>query len=264
MNIGIIGCGYVGGAVKSFFVEEGCEVRVYDTDPERSSHSLEDVAGDSEAIFVCVPTPTDKSGVQDLTAFRVVMDYLDGFNTAEDISPIVVKSTVLPGSFKGYTHLPVLYAPEFLTERTAGEDFINPRRIVVGTGDEDLQIWADNFFERFWPTVLQVHTTLDGAALVKYASNTFFAVKVGFFNDIEELCTHHGADFDTVRLGVILSGWVNEMHTLVPGPDGKPGYGGHCLPKDSEALVTYARTLGLDLNILRGAQEANALRRGPL
>lgn len=262
MDIGVIGCGYVGGAVRDYMREEGYRVRVYDVDPYRATHSLEDVVGDSALLYVAVPTPTRPDGSQDLGALLEVLDYLRGFGEAAELPVIVIKSTVLPGVLTEYWDLPMVYSPEFLTQNRALYDVANPKRIVIGAEDEDILTTYADFCEMTWYGIPQIHTTLDGAALAKYAANTFGAVKVGFWNDVWELCGHYGVDYEDVRRSVILSGWVAEMHTRVPGPDGSLGYGGACLPKDSAALVAHAARLGKDLGILRAAQAANRERRG--
>jgi UDPglucose 6-dehydrogenase len=82
--------------------------------------------------------------------------------------------------------------------------------------------------------------------MVKYAHNVFGALKVTYFNCIYDLCQKLGMDYERVRAGILGSTYINEMHTKVPGPDGKLGYGGKCVPKDVNAftLMTKGTPLG--------------------
>ena len=78
--------------------------------------------------------------------------------------------------------------------------------------------------------------TSEEAEMVKYAHNVFGALKVTYFNCIYDLCQKMGMDYERVRKGILGSTYINEVHTQVPGPDGKLGYGGKCFPKDVNAM----------------------------
>lgn len=78
--------------------------------------------------------------------------------------------------------------------------------------------------------------TSEEAELVKYAHNVFGALKVTYFNCIYDLCRRMGMDYARVRSGILGSTYINDVHTMVPGPDGKFGYGGKCFPKDVNAM----------------------------
>ena len=80
------------------------------------------------------------------------------------------------------------------------------------------------------------------AEITKYSHNVFGAVKVTFFNGIYELAKQTGCDYEKIRKGVLLSGYINEPHTMVPGPDGKTGYGGKCFPKDVAAFINFCQS----------------------
>ena len=77
--------------------------------------------------------------------------------------------------------------------------------------------------------------------MVKYAHNVFGALKVTYFNCIYDLCQKLGMDYEQVRKGVLASTYINDVHTMVPGPDGKFGYGGKCFPKDVNAMEKMFR-----------------------
>ena len=88
---------------------------------------------------------------------------------------------------------------------------------------------------------------------MKIFCNSFYAVKVQFFNELYLLCNNFGANYETVTSLIINNGWVNPMHTKVPGPDGQLSYGGACFPKDTKALEKFMVDNNLDHAILSAA-----------
>ena len=122
--------------------------------------------------------------------------------------------------------------PEFLTERTHIEDF--ERQPMVFTGEVDLlsRIFKGKRFVRM--------SSLE-AEITKYAHNVFGAYKVTYFNAVCDYCKRMGADWANVHSGMLLSGYINDTHTYVPGPDGKFGYGGKCFPKDVNAFTIMSQ-----------------------
>ena len=174
--------------------------------------------------------------------------------TAPPESTLVLKSTVLPGTCRSLAvkHR-LVFNPEFLTARTAVEDFAHPDSIVLGGPHvDDL---AELYDRHFSAKILCM--SWEEAELVKYTRNTFYALKVAWWNEVYDLCAAHGVDYKQVKDGVLASGWVNPMHCDVPGHDGRRGFGGACLPKDSEALVAHADACDVDLSILRAVLKSN-------
>ena len=92
-------------------------------------------------------------------------------------------------------------------------------------------------------------------------TNTFFATKISFLNDMKILSDESGARWEDVIEGFVRDGRVGHTHLNVPGHDGKFGFGGACFPKDVNALINYADTIGISLNTLKGAWETNLLVR---
>ena len=88
-------------------------------------------------------------------------------------------------------------------------------------------------------------------------NNCFFATKVSFLNEMYMIAEKSGADWDMAVEGFIRDGRIGHSHLAVPGPDGKFGFGGSCFPKDMQAIIAYAKTLGIDLKTLSGAWETN-------
>ena len=155
-KIGVVGNGFVGGAVKfGFSPQTGCdaEVRVYDKNPDKSTHTLEETVNQSNFIYLSVPTPANKDGSISLDIlFDVFKDIDDVIDYEDDHQPIILlRSTVTPGTTGKiqikYPKMNIVFNPEFLTERSAKFDFINQSRFIVGgswgdtTAVEQLYKW---------------------------------------------------------------------------------------------------------------------------
>lgn len=262
-RIGVIGGGYVGGTVAKFFREGGADVKVYDKFIQQDT--LEEVLA-QDYIFVAVPTnytpppspPYEggeiKGGI-DLSAMDDAMA-----NAAKSMArAIVIKSTVVPGTTdkyqKQYPHLKIVFNPEFLTEATAYQDFKYPDRQIVGYTLESYNIAGEVMgilplapFSRIVPAT--------AAEMAKYYGNTWFSVKVTFANQMYDLCEASGIDYDVVKDCVSADRRIGQSHLDV-WHGGYRGYGGKCLPKDTRALISFAKTLGIDLKLLHTAEEIN-------
>ena len=254
IKVGIIGCGFVGGALKTWLEEnnaENCECRVSDP-PKGFNDDLSDV----DIAFLQIHVRTEDDGTQDLTLMKELIRKLP------DV-PVFVRTTILPGTsglLSKETGRKVHYMPEFLTERTHIEDFRKQTMVFPVEGEPD----ALDLLVRVFPGKrFTVMTSLE-AEITKYAHNVFGAYKVTYFNAVREYCEKMGARWATVHGGCLLSGYINEMHTVVPGPDGKFGYGGKCFPKDVNAFakLTAGTPLGTllaplhELNVhFRGVEE---------
>lgn len=264
MNIGIVGYGYVGSAVAAAFADRA-SVRFHD--PARpGSVPLADLAHD-DVVFVCVPTPAGPGGDADLSA---VEDVLGELQAAGATATVTLKSTVPPGTTARlairYARLSLAVAPEFLRERSAVHDFAHPARLVVGfapaTSGPARARLREILAWRF-PGVPLVELDPTAAELVKYGANAFFAVKVGFANELADLAAGLGVAWEPVREAMGLDPRIGPDHLGVPGADGRPGFGGSCLPKDTRALLVRAEELGVDLPLLEATVVENRRRRGP-
>ena len=99
--------------------------------------------------------------------------------------------------------------------------------------------------------------TAKESALIKYASNSFLAIKTSYFNQLYDVCEADGMDFDTVRHILTQDQRIGTDHSMVPGPDGNKGWGGHCFPKDTSAFIQYANGLNKPISILDTAVQYN-------
>ncbi|MFC0115794.1 UDP-glucose dehydrogenase family protein [Kibdelosporangium aridum] len=209
------------------------------------------VSPETEVLFLCVPTPMGADGSADLRAVESVLAEVG------DMLPsgcaVATKSTVPVGTADRLRHMvnvPIVANPEFLREGSAVDDFLHPDRIVVGSADrEAAQRVGDLYAALQAPTLV-----LDAASaeMVKYAANCFLAVKLSYVNAIAQLCDRVGADVRDVTEGMGLDPRIGRSF-LKPGP----GWGGSCLPKDTNALLHVAEQAGLDFALLRSAIEQN-------
>jgi UDPglucose 6-dehydrogenase len=207
---------------------------------------------DTEVLFLCVPTPMGADGSADLSAVESVLAEV-GDVLPEDCA-VATKSTVPVGTterLERMVNASVVANPEFLREGSAVDDFLHPDRIVVGSSDKDAARRVGELYRALGaPTLI-----LDAASaeMVKYASNCFLAVKLSYVNAIAQLCDKVGADIAAVPEGMGHDPRIGRSF-LKPGP----GWGGSCLPKDANALVHVAESVGLEFPLLRSAIEQNA------
>ena len=268
MKLGIIGNGFVGNAIAHAFIP--CmEVKIYDKNPEKSFNTLEDVVNDSDVVFVSVPTPMRSDGTIDLSIVESVFDSIQVCYKPESSAVFVLKSTVVPGTTRRlkqrHPTLQIVFNPEFLTERHARFDFLNQSRIVLGfetdldDGNRNLSVERVKglYNERFSGSNF-ITTTYETAEMIKYFNNLFFAVKVSFMNEMKLVAEKTKLiNWDKAVRGFVSDGRVGDSHLQVPGPDGKRGFGGSCFPKDINAFMTFAESIGLDLAVLKGAWKTN-------
>ena len=185
---------------------------------------MNDDLSDIDIAFVQIHVPTEDDGTQDLQLM------IDLIKSLPDV-PVFVRTTILPGTsecLSKATGRQVCYMPEFLTERTHIEDFRKQTMVFTGAVDLLIKVFPGKKFT--------VMTPLE-AELTKYIHNVFGAYKVTYFNAAREYVEKMGGDWAKVHTGTLLSGYINDMHTYVPGPDGKFGYGGKCFPKDVNAFT---------------------------
>ena len=262
MQIGIVGQGYVGSAVKEVFSKH-YETNTFDLNGDCTCTDIEDLVAASDIIFVCVPTPMKKDGSCDTSIDESVVKDIDETVqcfTNKDHKIVAIKSTVTPGTTnrlnKKYKNITVIFNPEFLTEANFIDDFKNQNRIIIG-GERPSTTKLRQVYSLAFPNVKIVKTGSITAEMVKYFTNTFLATKVSFANEMKMICDGLNIDYDKVVEYSTYDERLGKSHWAVPGPDGKLGFGGSCFPKDLNALIHLARNLETSLNTIGGAWDTN-------
>jgi nucleotide sugar dehydrogenase len=262
INLGIIGLGFVGGAVHNAFSTSDATLCV--VDPAHSDVTIQQLVSQEnpDVVFVCVPTPSTKTGKVNDSTVRDVLRDLTVFGYT---GIVVIKSTITPDSLSAICadfNLRIVYNPEFLTEANADFDFMNPAMQVLGGDWHDCsmveQIYVNHSRVKTVPTF---KTDIITASLIKYTINSWLATKVIFMNEIHKLHAQSGAESTWQQFISMLQcdSRVGNSHMQVPGPDGNFGFGGHCFPKDTQAFLKYAITHGTYLSVLDQAVQQNIL-----
>ena len=257
-NVGIIGNGFVGQALAYGF-SPVAKVRIYDLDPLKGVDDFKETVNRSDILFVSVPTPMNPDGSISLDIINDVIAKIDDANIRKD-NVVVLKSTVVPGTTdflkELFPSLNFVYNPEFLTERKAKFDFLNQSRVVLGGDFKSVQKVVGLYINRFNHCNF-VKTDCRTAEFIKYLGNVFFALKVSFANETRLFAEEIGVNWDDALRGFVADGRVADSHLHVPGPDGKLGFGGSCLPKDLNAFIALADSVGISLNTLKAAWQTN-------
>jgi UDPglucose 6-dehydrogenase len=290
-NISIIGSGYVGLVTGTVLADYGHRVTCVDIDKDKVQSlnkgdipiyepGVEDLlrkhvgnnlvfSTDADAsiqnaqvIFIAVGTPMDEDGSADMTALNAVVNKIS--SNINTYKVICTKSTVPIGTNKIiHTKLSYLYDtslfdvvsnPEFLREGSALHDFIHRNPIVIGsTSDKALHVLKDIYKPLLDKHIPLIATDITSAETIKYTWNCFSAIKIAYINEINELCEKVGASIKDVTKGMSFSDNLLPIKNIIPGP----GYGGSCLPKDTEALASIAQKYNSDVLLVRSAIESN-------
>lgn len=267
MKIGIVGHGFVGGAVTNAFTNGKFTLTVVDPKYESGTGPVNKINDlhDAPFIFVCVPTPPNEDGTADSSIIESVFSEINELTH----NPIVIlKSTITPDFFDDLDiNFRLVYNPEFLTERNANKDFINPPVQLLGGSNEDckevMNLYIKSRVSNDTPTQF---TDWKTASLVKYCINSFLASKVIWFNQFKKIfekTLENEYDHNREEPWLVFTQMVSNdprigsSHMQVPGPDGKYGFGGMCFPKDTHAFLTYSENIGEFMSVLEEIIDVN-------
>lgn len=252
MNVGIVGLGVVGSAVKHGLERIGH--RVLGSDPKFASASEEEMLA-TDVVFVCVPTPQRADGSCDTS---IVEGVVRQFESAFYSGIIVIKSTVRPGTTARlaleHKRARLAFCPEFLRERAAFVDFVeNHDLCVIGTNDVAV-----------YETIRELHGPLPRqfacmstteAELAKYFSNVLNALRVVFANEFFEVTRALGADYGVIKAAMVKRDTIPDVY--LDCNDSFRGFGGVCLPKDSAAFAELARDVAPNMKLFEAIVEEN-------
>lgn len=299
MLITVIGLGFVGLTVALGFSEKNYKVYGYDVDPlkketlkngkipfyvenleeQLNEHlnksffiidDLHEAVDNSEIIFICVGTPSNKDGSADLGYIFDAIKSITACITKPDFKVLVIKSTIPPSStselikpfieklgFEVGTDIGLTNNPEFLREGYAWEDFMYPDRIVIGHEDEKSGDMVEKIYRCFHAPIYRV--TLNTAEFIKYLSNTLLATLISFANEQSIIAKSIGGidikkAFQVLHMDKRWFGTPAKMSSYVfPGC----GFGGYCLPKDTSALVSQSLKNSYSPEILKSVLKVN-------
>lgn len=243
MKLLIIGHGFVGKAVDYGFTNLKVEKTIID--PKYGS-SIKDInITEHDLTFVCVPTPMMDDGDIDTRILEEVLDYFNsGYRLNHQL--LVIKSTVTPDIIRKYAGPGIVYNPEFLREKTANDDFVNPDFHLFGGNSYDTRrlelLYSDFSLCKLCPAY---HVNAEEASFIKYGINTFLSTKVTFFNQLYDSMKDTSANFNVVTKVMESDPRIGNTHNRVPGFDGKRGFGGACFPKDTMAFTHYTDKMTL-------------------
>jgi UDPglucose 6-dehydrogenase len=228
-----------------------------------------DVVGETDLTIVALPTPSDADGSIDLGVVEAgVRSIGETLASTEGYHLVVVKSTVVPGTtderlapileaVSGRTvgeDLGVAVNPEFQREGSAVADFMNPDKVVVGTGSDERAsaLLRDLYDPLVADGATLVETGRREAEMIKYANNAFLAAKVSLINDLGNICKEFGVDAYEVADALGADDRIGERF-LRSGV----GWGGSCFPKDTKAIIQAARGAGYEPRMLEAAVAVN-------
>ncbi len=226
------------------------------------------VAG-AEAIFIAVGTPTRRGdGHADLSYVFAAVEQVARVLTGYAV--IVTKSTVPVGTGRRIREIlaevrpdqpaDVASNPEFLREGSAIGDFMRPDRVVIGVETERAREVLRTLYRPLYLIEAPIlFTNLETAELIKYAANSFLAMKVTFINEMADICERAGADVHDVARGIGLDGRIGKKF-LHPGP----GFGGSCFPKDTLAMMRIAQDHGAPSRLIEAVVAVNDARKASM
>ena len=257
IKVGIIGYGFVGKAIDYAFSTPMVEKMVLD--PKYNSNTMNDLADWQPNItFVCLPTPSADDGSIDASLVEETVKKL--ISSSESF--IVIKSTVTPDIVAELCALDsrIAYVPEFLSEGNAKTDIVNSQFMVLGVTEQGAGEYVSQIYANcsICNPAQPITVTPVEASLIKYSINNFLAMKLTFFNQLYDLVQSYGGNYQAVLRGLLADYRVGLSHTKIPGPDGKRGFGGACLPKDLDALIKFAeKETDVDLELLKSVKSVN-------
>lgn len=264
MKISVIGLGFVGKAMYDVFKELNCDVLGYDINDEISIDSFDNCLS-SEIMFLALPTPyNSKTCMYELSYIKETLELL---KENKYLGVVVLKSTLTPQStlqlIEQFPEIELIHNPEFLKAVSAKDDFENQEQIILGYEEKhsNAVLKVKAFYEQYFPNSKMSLCSTMQSECTKIFVNSFYALKIQFFNELYLTCNHLGIDHKEVTEMMIDNKRINPADTNVPGPDGSLSYGGYCYPKDTNALNEFMKKNNLPNAVLNACiNERNQMR----
>ncbi len=244
MIIQVVGYGFVGQAHAWSLSEGDTKVSVYDPAKGYNNWNV-----DADCYIIAVSTPQSKDGTCDMNNVYETVEKIMNQNSK---APILIKSTISLEGWRlmnrSYDEPRITFSPEFLRAEHAFEDFKNQKEIMIGGGNTNF--WYDLFKNEIEVTIHDPEVLI----LTKYMRNSFLALKVGFFNQMYDLCKASNVEATQVLFLTSEDERIGSSHTKITP---ERGFGGHCFPKDTSALLATSDQFKNDFSILREAVQYN-------
>lgn len=249
MHLVIAGFGFVGQAIHWAFKDT---FKLSVVDPKLGNGCISDLT-DVSGVICCVSTPQADDG----SCF--VDNVMDVLRDTDSSIPVLIKSTI---SLQGYEQIKskfpdhvINFSPEFLRANSANEDMRNLKYTIISSGDA-CDFWV-NVFKSHYKSLMILNYTVEECIAIKYFENSFLATKLSFYNEMYDFCNAYNIDFESVRTGLAYDTRIGSSHTVVDPAHGFRGWGGHCFPKDTSALLKMAEIKSVGLNTLEAAVKYN-------
>lgn len=273
-SINIIGYGYVGSAMGHLCEKNDIEFNVYDIQKKEGKfnyfNNIIDLVkcseNNSEINFyiIAVPTNSDSEGNCDISIVKSVLESLKNNVTKETY--VIIKSTIVPGTSKElsekYTNFDVIFCPEFLTQKNYLNDIYNAKFVLLGIPNKfNMTKYQKilNVIRTFYKHNTQIDILIrsyEECELFKYILNTYFGIKITFFNEIYDLCKKMNVDYQNLKELFSLDPRVGDYGITVPGDHGR-GYHGVCIPKEVRGMIKLQEKLGLSSELMSCIDKRN-------
>lgn len=252
MNCVISGYGYVGKATELVALQN--HISAYVNDPKLPESVVD--WQNAKYHFVCVPTPLNSDHIHDISA---VINALDLAAQQRFVGVTVIRSTMSPVDYDRLNlNNTAIVWPEFLRKATWNTDAVNPLMSIVG-GDS-----VAEFMQDFANTSITHIGSAKDACMAKLTVNSYLAVRTVIVNDIRKTCNALNINWLSVKQVLEMDPRLGKGYWDQPGPDGKYGFGGGCLPKDTTAMSTLMTDMQIAKSYAAWAVERNKTLRDDL
>ena len=253
-SIGIVGKGFVGTTIANYYREHGFDVKSFDI--RGDCDAMDEVAA-QDIVFVAIMLPDNGQSATDKVSLLQILSKMP------EGCVVVLKSTVVPGTTQWlqgmFPQLNMFFNPEFLTEATAAKDFSQPPFAILGVTDTSDQLQLVRKVQGVLPTASPERTFVVGASeaeMIKTVRNSYLALKLTAFNQVYDVCSWSGVNYEIIRDILAQDEWIGDSHNII-WHKGKRGFSGKCLPKDLHNLVRYCEDMHMDIPLFGCAENLN-------